>query len=259
MRETSSCPAQRGVVRDAMTWSERRAGLCPRGVALALLLVAFGAGGDAWAEPAQNWPTRPIRAIVPVAPGTGADVVFRLVFNQLSTQLGQQIVVENRGGAGGTIGSSAVAKADPDGYTILANSAGHTIAPAIYPNMNYDVTRDFAAVASFGTDADRAGDGAVKRHHDHPAVRHRGQGKRQFHLRVGRRRIDHASHRRAVPAERRLRGGPRSVQRRRLPARGGVGARRFRVLADCGCGARHPRRPPARARGQQPDARLDAA
>ena len=117
---------------------------------LGLLLVALGAGGGAWAEPVQNWPNRPIRAIVPVAPGTGADVVFRLVFNQLSVQLGQQIVVENRGGAGGTIGASAVAKADPDGYTILANSAGHTIAPAIYPNMNYDVTRDFAAVASFG-------------------------------------------------------------------------------------------------------------
>ncbi len=121
-----------------------------RGAALALLLVAAVASGSAWAEPVQNWPNRPIRAIVPVAPGTGADVVFRLVFNQLSIQLGQQIVVENRGGAGGTIGASAVAKADPDGYTILANSAGHTIAPAIYPNMNYDVTRDFAAVASLG-------------------------------------------------------------------------------------------------------------
>ena len=123
-----------------MTWSERRGACCARGVAPALLLVALIAGGGASAEPAQNWPTGPIRAIVPVAPGTGADVVFRL----------QQIVVENRGGAGGTIGASAVAKADPDGYTILANSAGHTIAPAIYPNMNYDVTRDFAAVASFG-------------------------------------------------------------------------------------------------------------
>ena len=76
-----------------MTWSERRGGCCARGVALALLLVALGTGGGASAEPAQNWPTRPIRAIVPVAPGTGADVVFRLVFNQLSTQLGQQIVV----------------------------------------------------------------------------------------------------------------------------------------------------------------------
>jgi len=117
---------------------------------LALLLIALVAGGGAWAEPVQNWPNRPIRAIVPVAPGTGADVVFRLVFNQLSIQLGQQIVVENRGGAGGTIATGQVAKADPDGYTILANSTGHTIAPAIYAGIGYDVTRDFAAVALFG-------------------------------------------------------------------------------------------------------------
>src|ERR1043165_1944277 len=74
---------------------------------------------------AQSWPTKPIRAILPIAPGTGADVVFRLVFNQLSQQLGQQIVVENRGGAGGTIGSAAVAKADADGYTILGQSTSH--------------------------------------------------------------------------------------------------------------------------------------
>ena len=112
--------------------------------------LAVGATSNAFAEPAQPWPTRPIRAIVPIAPGTGADTVFRLVFNQLSIQLGQQIVVENRGGAGGTIGGAAVAKADPDGYTILANSTSHTIAPALYSGLTYDVARDFAAVASFG-------------------------------------------------------------------------------------------------------------
>ena len=96
------------------------------------------------------WPTKPIRAILPIAPGTGADVIFRLVFNQLSIQLGQQIVVENRGGAGGTIGTAAVAKADPDGYTILGHSTSHAIAPAIYPNMPYDPARDLAAVAPVG-------------------------------------------------------------------------------------------------------------
>ena len=99
---------------------------------------------------AANWPTKPIRAILPIAPGTGADVMFRLVFHELSNRLGQQIVVENRGGAGGTIGSAAAAKADPDGYTILAQSTSHAIAPAIYPNMPYDVTRDFIAVVPFG-------------------------------------------------------------------------------------------------------------
>jgi tripartite-type tricarboxylate transporter receptor subunit TctC len=116
------------------------------------LLVACGllacACGPAAAQ--QPWPTKPIRAIVPIAPGTGADVIFRLVFHELSNRLGQQIVIENRGGAGGTIGSAAAAKADPDGYTILAQSTSHTIAPAIYPNMSYDVTRDFIAVVPFG-------------------------------------------------------------------------------------------------------------
>jgi tripartite-type tricarboxylate transporter receptor subunit TctC len=112
--------------------------------------LAAAACGGAAAQPVPNWPTKPIRAIVPIAPGTGADVVFRLVFNELSNRLGQQIVVENRGGAGGTIGSAAAAKADPDGYTILAQSTSHTIAPALYPNMPYDVTRDFIAVVPLG-------------------------------------------------------------------------------------------------------------
>jgi tripartite-type tricarboxylate transporter receptor subunit TctC len=112
-------------------------------------LLAITAGGAA-AENAAQWPSKPIRAIVPIAPGTGADVIFRLVFHELSNRLGQQIVIENRGGAGGTIGSAAAAKADPDGYTILAQSTSHTIAPAIYPNMSYDVTRDFIAVVPFG-------------------------------------------------------------------------------------------------------------
>lgn len=107
-----------------------------------------GAAGSALAE--QAWPTRPIRAILPFAPGTGADVVARLVFNQLSIQLGQQIVVENRGGAGGTLGTAAVVTAEPDGYTILGQSTSLAIAPAIYSNMTYDVARDLAAVASFG-------------------------------------------------------------------------------------------------------------
>jgi tripartite-type tricarboxylate transporter receptor subunit TctC len=116
--------------------------------ALALVWLA-GACASAAAQ-SETWPSRPIRAILPTAPGTGADTVFRLVFNQLSLQLGQQIVVENRGGAGGTIGTTAVAKADPDGYTLLGQSSTHAIAPALYANLPYDVARDFAAVAPFG-------------------------------------------------------------------------------------------------------------
>jgi tripartite-type tricarboxylate transporter receptor subunit TctC len=99
---------------------------------------------------AQGWPTKPLRAIVPFAAGSATDIVPRLVFEQVSAQLGQSIVVENRAGAGGTTGAALVAKADPDGYTILANSSAHTIAPALYPSLSYRPARDFAAVAALG-------------------------------------------------------------------------------------------------------------
>jgi tripartite-type tricarboxylate transporter receptor subunit TctC len=99
---------------------------------------------------AQSWPSKPIRAIIPFGAGSATDVVPRIVLEQLSAQLGQPIVVENRGGAGGTIGSAMVAKAEPDGYTILVNSSAHTITPSIYPNLSYDVARDFVAVAAVG-------------------------------------------------------------------------------------------------------------
>jgi tripartite-type tricarboxylate transporter receptor subunit TctC len=99
---------------------------------------------------AQAWPTKPLRAIVPVGAGSATDVVHRLVLEQLSAQLGQPIVVENRVGAGGTIGSTLVAKAAPDGYTILAHGSAHTIAPALYESLPYDPSRDFIAVAPVG-------------------------------------------------------------------------------------------------------------
>ena len=125
--------------------------------ALALLLASgllAGAAGGAVAQTAQGhaheWPNKPIRAIVPIAPGTGGDVMSRIVLNQLSVQLNQPIIIENKGGAGGTIGAGMVAKADADGYTLLSHSATHVIAPAIYPNLGYDVSRDFAAVIPIG-------------------------------------------------------------------------------------------------------------
>jgi tripartite-type tricarboxylate transporter receptor subunit TctC len=121
-----------------------------RSVATLLFACGLWAGACGGAAAQSDWPNKTIRAILPVAPGTGADVVFRLVFHELGNRLGQQIVIENRGGAGGTIGSAAAAKADPDGYTILAHSTGHAIAPALYPNISYDVTRDFIAVVPLG-------------------------------------------------------------------------------------------------------------
>jgi tripartite-type tricarboxylate transporter receptor subunit TctC len=99
---------------------------------------------------AQSWPTKPIRAIVPFTAGSGTDVTARVILNQLSIELGQSIVVENRGGAGGTIGTATAAKADPDGYTILVQSSALTIAPSIYQNLTYDTARDLAAVAPLG-------------------------------------------------------------------------------------------------------------
>ncbi|MGZ5827381.1 MAG: Bug family tripartite tricarboxylate transporter substrate binding protein [Xanthobacteraceae bacterium] len=100
---------------------------------------------------AQVWPSRPIKAVIPFTAGSTVDIVGRLVLDPLSAQLGQPIVVENRGGAGGTIGSATVAKADPDGYTLLINASAHSAAPAAYPNASYDTAKDFSAVASFGS------------------------------------------------------------------------------------------------------------
>ena len=112
-------------------------------VALALTL-AHGIAG------AQAWPAKPLRAIVPVGAGSSTDIVHRLVLEQLSIGLGQPIVVENRTGAGGTIGTAAVAKSEPDGYTLLANGSAHTIAPALYKSLPYDAARDLVPVAPIG-------------------------------------------------------------------------------------------------------------
>jgi len=98
-----------------------------------------------------SWPSRPIRAVIPFSAGSSIDIVGRIVLDPLSRRLGQPIVVENRGGAGGTIGCALVAQSPPDGYTILVNASAHTSAPAIYPNASYDVTRDFSAVIPFGS------------------------------------------------------------------------------------------------------------
>src|SRR6185503_2500366 len=111
-----------------------------------LLLLALAA----FEVPAQGWPAKPIHAIVPVGAGSSTDIVHRLVLEQLSSQLGQPVVVENRVGAGGTIGSGVVAKAQPDGYTLLAHGSAHTIAPALYKSLSYDPARNFAAVVPIG-------------------------------------------------------------------------------------------------------------
>ena len=97
------------------------------------------------------WPTaKPIRAICPFTAGSTIDILGRIISDPLGAAIGQTIVVENRGGAGGSTGSAAVASADPDGYTLLINAAAHTAAPAAYPNITYDPAKDFAGVAMIG-------------------------------------------------------------------------------------------------------------
>jgi tripartite-type tricarboxylate transporter receptor subunit TctC len=97
--------------------------------------------------PAQEWPARPVRVIVPVSAGSALDLVARAVFDQLSLQLGQPLVIEYRLGAGGAVGAAGVAKAEPDGYTVLAHSAAIAVSVHTVLNAGYDAARDFAAVA----------------------------------------------------------------------------------------------------------------
>jgi tripartite-type tricarboxylate transporter receptor subunit TctC len=120
------------------------------GLASALALALLGSSCGSLAQ-TPSWPTKPIHAIIPFGAGSATDVVPRIVFDQLSARLGQPIVVENRVGAGSMLGTAAVAKADADGYTVLATSVAHTITPAVYANLPYDPVADFAAVIPFGS------------------------------------------------------------------------------------------------------------
>ena len=99
---------------------------------------------------AQDWPTKAIRAIVPLTAGSATDMIGRTVLDQLSQQLGQPIVMENRPGAGNTIGMATAARSDADGYTLLINSSSHTIVPATYGNLPFDTLRDFMPVIPLG-------------------------------------------------------------------------------------------------------------
>lgn len=117
-------------------------------LALVLALVLFEVAG----VHAQTYPNRPLRAIVPIAPGGGTDTTGRLVLTRLGEVLGQQIVVDNRAGGGGTIGAMLAAKAPPDGYTFLFGSIStHAVNPAMYRKLPYNHIRDFAPVARIGT------------------------------------------------------------------------------------------------------------
>jgi tripartite-type tricarboxylate transporter receptor subunit TctC len=92
------------------------------------------------------WPTRPVTVMVPYPPAGGADTTARILYAKVSTILGQQFVIENRGGAGGTIGEALVAKANPDGYTILHDATAYSVNGALYSNLSFDYNKDFDAV-----------------------------------------------------------------------------------------------------------------
>ncbi len=111
---------------------------------LTTALCFFATAQTAWA---QQWPAKePIKVIVPFTAGSATDIVARVVFNQVSKQIGQAVVVENRGGGGTTIGSAFVAHADPDGYTLLVNSTSHVVVASVYSHLTYDVADDFTAL-----------------------------------------------------------------------------------------------------------------
>jgi tripartite-type tricarboxylate transporter receptor subunit TctC len=110
-------------------------------LAVAVTAVAHG----------QDYPSRPIVLVVPYPPGGGNDVIARIVSAKMSAALGREIVVENRGGAGGTIATRQVARAAPDGYTLLVATSSLAINPSIYPDVGYDPRKDFSAVGLMAT------------------------------------------------------------------------------------------------------------
>ena len=115
------------------------------------VLVLCAGGMMAAAAPlyAQtSYPDKPVRWVVPYPPGGGTDVIARIVQERMATALGQQVVIENKGGAGGSVGTEIVAKAAPDGYTVLFTLSSHTINPAIYPKLNFDTVKDFEPVGT---------------------------------------------------------------------------------------------------------------
>jgi tripartite-type tricarboxylate transporter receptor subunit TctC len=134
MRET-----RRKVVRQIIGRADRLA-LCVTAATLLLLGPAF----------AQSWPTKPIHVVVPYAPGSATDIVPRTLFDQVARQVGQTIIIDNRPGGGTTLGTSAVAKAEADGYTVLVHSNAIVTTPAIQANVPYDPVHDFAGITPLG-------------------------------------------------------------------------------------------------------------
>jgi tripartite-type tricarboxylate transporter receptor subunit TctC len=108
--------------------------------------VAILATAIAFPAAAQQYPTRAVRVVVPFTPGSTTDIIARTVAERLAAAFGQPVIIDNRSGAGGTIGSSIVAKSTPDGYTLLVHSSSHTVNPATYPSIAGNTANEFSGV-----------------------------------------------------------------------------------------------------------------
>ncbi len=115
----------------------------------ALITAAVLAAPAAHAQ--QHWPDKPIRFVVPYPPGGGTDVIARIVQERFQKELGQPIIIENRGGAAGSLGTDVVAKAASDGYTVLFTLSSHTINPSIYPKLPFNTVKDFEPVGTIAS------------------------------------------------------------------------------------------------------------
>src|SRR3954451_14662760 len=119
-----------------------------------VLLLALALAGASGLVHAQGYPSRPITLIIPTAVGGGNDTLGRVVADRMSPVLGQQIVPENRGGAGGTLATKALAQSAPDGYTLgISNSGTMGMGPSLYPNAGYDPRKDFAPIGGIAASA----------------------------------------------------------------------------------------------------------
>jgi len=118
------------------------------GLCLSVLVIVIAPSGAAGQD---AWPSKPVRLILPFPPGGGTDILGRLIATQLSARLGQPVVAENRGGAGGNVGAEAAAKSAPDGYTIVLVAPSLAISPSLYSKLNYDPVRDFAPISLVAT------------------------------------------------------------------------------------------------------------
>jgi tripartite-type tricarboxylate transporter receptor subunit TctC len=120
----------------------------PKSVSRRALLAGMAAAPFVRGASAQGaWPNRPVQVMVPYPPAGGADTTARILYAKIGTMLAQQFVIENRGGAGGTIGEAMVAKAEPDGYSILHDGTAYSVNGALYSNLSFDYNRDFDPVA----------------------------------------------------------------------------------------------------------------